>query len=75
MMCGDRHHSFPQVFTERPDSEMPTDRLGPDLIVDYLARFPEAVIIYLEYQVIKKQSQVCCRNVLNESYHVLIKIS
>ena len=49
---------FLQIFTERPPNEPPTERLRPDTVIDYLHRFPKAVITYLEYLVFQKKLEV-----------------
>ena len=48
-----------QIFTERPPNEPPTERLRPDTVIDYLHRYPTAVITYLEYLVFQKKLEVC----------------
>lgn len=45
-----------QVFTKRPADEAPSERMKPDLIVDYLARFPKAVILYLEHLIFRQNA-------------------
>ncbi len=52
------HFSFVQVFTERPANDPQTERMRPDLVIEFLARFPAAVIIYLEFLIFKKKLQV-----------------
>lgn len=47
-----------QIFTNRPASEPPSERMRPDTIIDYLHRFPEAVISYLEYLIFQKKLEV-----------------
>ena len=47
-----------QIFTDRPDDLSSDDRLKPDFIVDYLSRFPQAIIIYLEVLVYTKNIEV-----------------
>jgi len=46
------------VFTERKDVEPVDDRLKPDIIVDYLSKFSEAVVVYLEFLVFTKKLEV-----------------
>ena len=47
-----------QIFTERPQNELPSERLRPETVIDYLHRFPKAVITYLEYLVFQKKLEV-----------------
>ena len=48
------------MFTDRPSDESPNDeKLRPDLIVEYLQRFPSALQQYLEYLVFDKKFEVC----------------
>lgn len=44
-----------KIFTERPPQEPPSERLRPDVIIDYLHGYPKAVITYLEYLVFTKK--------------------
>ncbi|XP_055953561.1 transforming growth factor-beta receptor-associated protein 1-like [Argiope bruennichi] len=44
-----------RIFIERPPSEISSERLRPDFIVEYLHRFPIALIKYLEYLVFDKK--------------------
>lgn len=44
-----------QIFTDRPTQEPPSERLRPDTVIDYLHRFPTAVITYLEYLVFQRK--------------------
>ena len=48
-----------QIFTERPANEPPSERLRAETVIDYLHKFPKAVIIYLEYLVFQKKLEVC----------------
>ena len=43
----------------RPETEAASDRMKPKNIVDYIGRFPKALIAYLEYLIFTKKSQVC----------------
>ena len=49
-----------QIFTDRPAGEVPSDRLHPDTVIDYLnpVRYAKAVILYLEHLVIHRQINV-----------------
>lgn len=52
-----------KVFTDRPTNESPNDeKFRPDLIVEYLQRFPAALRQYLEYLVFDKKFE-------KEKYH------
>lgn len=44
-----------EIFTNRPENEPSSERMRPELIVDYLHRFPVALIKYLEYLVFNKK--------------------
>ena len=46
------------MLTERPANEPPSERLRPDAVIDYLHRFPSAVITYLEYLVFQRKLEV-----------------
>lgn len=46
------------MLTERPPNEPPSERLRPDAVIDYLHRFPKAVITYLEYLVFQRKLEV-----------------
>ncbi|XP_064600183.1 transforming growth factor-beta receptor-associated protein 1-like [Liolophura sinensis] len=56
-----------KIFTERPASEAQTERLRPDTVVDYLHKFPKAVISYLEYLVFQKKLE-------KEKYHTHLAV-
>ncbi|KAL5007714.1 hypothetical protein ScPMuIL_016520 [Solemya velum] len=56
-----------QIFTERPESEPPTERFRPDMVIDYLHRFPKTVIAYLEYLVFQKKLE-------KEKYHTHLAV-
>jgi len=58
--------SLLQIFTERSDSEPADDRLKPNIIVDYLSKFSQAVIIYLEFLIFTKKLEVTF-----DSLHIL----
>ena len=47
-----------QVFTERPANDPQTERMRPDLVIEFLARYPAAVISYLEYLIFMRKLQV-----------------
>ncbi|CAE1177010.1 VPS3 [Acanthosepion pharaonis] len=56
-----------KVFTERPSSEPASDTLSPDTIIDFLYRFPKAVVAYLEFLVFQKKLK-------REKYHTHLAI-
>lgn len=56
-----------KIFTERPSQEPPSERLRPDTVIDYLHRFPKAVITYLEYLVFQKKLE-------KEKYHTHLAV-
>jgi hypothetical protein len=47
-----------RVLTERPANEPPSERLRADAVIDYLHRFPRAVIAYLEHLVFTRKMEV-----------------
>ena len=47
-----------QIFTERPANDPQTERMRPDLVIEFLARYPSAVISYLEYLIFNRKLQV-----------------
>ncbi|XP_013380315.1 transforming growth factor-beta receptor-associated protein 1 [Lingula anatina] len=56
-----------KIFTERPEDEPQTERMRPDTVIDYLHRFPRAVIAYLEYLVFTKKLE-------KEKYHTHLAV-
>ncbi|KAK3103798.1 hypothetical protein FSP39_021971 [Pinctada imbricata] len=56
-----------KIFTERPQNELPSERLRPETVIDYLHRFPKAVISYLEYLVFQKKLE-------KEKYHTHLAV-
>ncbi|XP_070566294.1 transforming growth factor-beta receptor-associated protein 1-like isoform X2 [Ptychodera flava] len=56
-----------KIFTDRPKNEVPSERLRPDDIIDYLHRYPRAVIRYLEYLVFTKRLE-------KEKYHTHLAV-
>ncbi|XP_015915375.1 transforming growth factor-beta receptor-associated protein 1 [Parasteatoda tepidariorum] len=44
-----------KIFTDRPSSEPSSERLRPDFIVEYLHRYPQALLKYLEHLVLEKK--------------------
>ncbi|KAL4225569.1 transforming growth factor [Mactra antiquata] len=56
-----------KIFTERPSQEPPSERLRPDTVIDYLHRFPQAVVTYLEYLVFQKKLE-------KEKYHTHLAV-
>lgn len=57
-----------QVLTERPANEPPSERLRPDAVIDYLHRFPSAVITYLEYLIFQRKLEVWTKSMLHCSW-------
>eukprot|EP00112_Aurelia_sp_Birch-Aquarium-sp1_P011708 Seg2464.2 transcript_id=Seg2464.2/GoldUCD/mRNA.D3Y31 product="Transforming growth factor-beta receptor-associated protein 1" protein_id=Seg2464.2/GoldUCD/D3Y31 len=54
----DQQKGVTRLFSaERPDDEAESERLRPDVIVEYLLQFPEAMRIYLEYTVFERKIQ------------------
>ncbi|XP_046549254.1 transforming growth factor-beta receptor-associated protein 1-like [Haliotis rubra] len=62
----DQDHGV-RIFTERPAGELQTERLRPDTVIDYLHRFPSAVITYLEFLVFQKKLE-------KEKYHTHLAV-
>ncbi|XP_077979032.1 transforming growth factor-beta receptor-associated protein 1-like [Glandiceps talaboti] len=56
-----------KIFTERPPGESPSERLRSDDIIDYLHKYPGAVIRYLEYLVFMKKLE-------KEKYHTHLAV-
>ncbi|KAK7098537.1 transforming growth factor-beta receptor-associated protein 1-like [Littorina saxatilis] len=56
-----------KVLTERPANDPPSERLRPDAVIDYLHRFPSAVITYLEYLVFQRKLE-------KETYHTHLAV-
>ncbi|WAR03136.1 TGFA1-like protein, partial [Mya arenaria] len=55
------------IFTERPSQEPPSERMRPDTVIDYLHRFPMAVVTYLEYLVFQRKLE-------KEKYHTHLAV-
>lgn len=56
-----------KVLTERPANEPSSERLRPDAVIDYLHRFPNAVITYLEYLIFQRKLE-------KETYHTHLAV-
>ncbi|XP_052801707.1 transforming growth factor-beta receptor-associated protein 1-like [Mya arenaria] len=56
-----------KIFTERPSQEPPSERMRPDTVIDYLHRFPMAVVTYLEYLVFQRKLE-------KEKYHTHLAV-
>ncbi|KAK6191375.1 hypothetical protein SNE40_003084 [Patella caerulea] len=56
-----------QILTQRPANEVQSERLRPDAVIDYLHRFPLAVVTYLEYLVFQKKLE-------KEKYHTHLAV-
>ena len=54
-----------QIFTERPEDEVESEKLRPDAVADYLVKFPLAMRLYLEYLVFERNTKVCVITHLN----------
>jgi len=53
-----------QIFTDWKGGEPADDRLQHDIVVDYLSKFSQAVILYLEFLVFTMKMEVL--------FHVII---
>ncbi|RUS87528.1 hypothetical protein EGW08_004704, partial [Elysia chlorotica] len=56
-----------KIFTERPANEPQSERMRPETVVDYLHRFPRAVITYLEYLIFQRRLE-------KEKYHTHLAV-
>lgn len=56
-----------KVFTERPPEEPETERMRPDSVLEFLHRFSDAVVGYLEFLVYR-------RKIEKEKYHTLLAV-
>ncbi|XP_060603083.1 transforming growth factor-beta receptor-associated protein 1-like [Ruditapes philippinarum] len=56
-----------KILTERPAQEPPSERLRPESVIDYLHRYPKAVVTYLEYLVFQRKLE-------KEKYHTHLAV-
>nr|XP_054757088.1 transforming growth factor-beta receptor-associated protein 1-like [Lytechinus pictus] len=56
-----------KIFTDRPENEPVSERMRPDVIIDYLHAYPTAVIRYLEHLVFVKKME-------KEKYHTHLAV-
>ncbi|XP_055901147.1 transforming growth factor-beta receptor-associated protein 1-like [Biomphalaria glabrata] len=56
-----------RIFTDRPTSEAQSERLRPEMVIDYLHRFPKAIITYLEYLIFQRKLE-------KEKYHTHLAV-
>lgn len=47
-----------EIFTKRPTGELASERLRPDVIIERLVNYKEALVIFLEYLVYNKNIMV-----------------
>ena len=47
-----------EIFTKRPTNELASERLRPDVIIERLVNYKEALVIFLEYLVYNKNIMV-----------------
>ncbi|XP_066995580.2 transforming growth factor-beta receptor-associated protein 1 [Anabrus simplex] len=47
-----------RIFTLRSNEDFDSEAMKPDIVVDYLYRYPKAVILYLEHLVMVKNIQI-----------------
>jgi hypothetical protein len=57
VLCRDQDAGV-GIFTLRSDQEGSSDKMKPDVIVDYLYQYPKALVKYLEHLVMKQEIQV-----------------
>eukprot|EP00057_Strongylocentrotus_purpuratus_P012789 XP_011667263.1 PREDICTED: transforming growth factor-beta receptor-associated protein 1 [Strongylocentrotus purpuratus] len=62
-----RTENATKIFTERPENEPVSERMRPDVIIDYLHAYPRAVIRYLEHLVFVKKME-------KEKYHTHLAV-
>ncbi|XP_037502813.1 transforming growth factor-beta receptor-associated protein 1 homolog [Rhipicephalus sanguineus] len=56
-----------KIFTDRPSDEPDSDELKPENVLEYLHRFHDAVVLYLEHLVFGKKLE-------KEKYHTLLAV-
>lgn len=56
-----------KIFTERPPDEPESDELKPEGVLEYLHRFHDAVVLYLEHLVFGRKLE-------NDKYHTLLAV-
>lgn len=56
-MCKDETKAI-EIFIKRPKDELASERLRPDLIIDRLANYEVALVIFLEFLVFNKSIMV-----------------
>ncbi|XP_053384249.1 transforming growth factor-beta receptor-associated protein 1-like [Mercenaria mercenaria] len=56
-----------KILTERPAQEPPSERLRSDTVIDYLHRYPKAVVTYLEYLIFQRKLE-------KEKYHTHLAV-
>lgn len=56
-----------KIFMQHPEEEVESDRMKPENIVDYISRFPKALVAYLEYLIFTRKSQ-------KETFHTHLAI-
>jgi len=59
-----------KVFTERAVTESTSEKLQPEHVIDYLHRYPLAVVTYLEYLVFQRELQVTAAAYASNVKHV-----
>lgn len=47
-----------EIFTQRPEDELESERLRPDLVIERLLNYKEALVLFLEYLVFNKNTMV-----------------
>ena len=47
-----------KIFTQREADELASERMRPDIIIDYLMNYKEALVLYLEYLIYEKNIKV-----------------
>jgi len=56
-----------KIFTQRPEDDIESEKLRPDVVSDFLIKFPLAMRIYLEFLVLN-------RNVKRERFHTHLAV-
>jgi vacuolar protein sorting-associated protein 3 len=49
-----------EIFTKRANDELTSERMRTETILEYLQNYKEALAVYLEHLIYKKNIKVCC---------------
>ncbi|XP_076353526.1 transforming growth factor-beta receptor-associated protein 1-like [Tachypleus tridentatus] len=56
-----------KIFTERPSDDPATEHMRPDVVIDFLHRYPVALVLFLEYLVFQRKLE-------KEKYHTHLAV-